>query len=118
MWNNIYRYLVAWYTLQGRFVFFFFKQKTAYEMRISDWSSDVCSSDLYVAPARDDAALDEAESAEGRSSDIGDYVGNIACRPARRARSPGCRFFVGRFFHHLPLGLGVARGWLFQAVTA
>src|SRR3546814_15718570 len=33
-------------------VFFFFKQKTAYEMRISDWSSDVCSSDLrpiYVA---------------------------------------------------------------------
>src|SRR3546814_20344630 len=28
--------------------FFFFKQKTAYEMRISDWSSDVCSSDLQV----------------------------------------------------------------------
>src|SRR3546814_10115227 len=28
-------------------VFFFFKQKTAYEMRISDWSSDVCSSDLF-----------------------------------------------------------------------
>src|SRR3546814_4779231 len=32
---------VLWY-----FFFFFFKQKTAYEMRISDWSSDVCSSDL------------------------------------------------------------------------
>src|SRR3546814_8561853 len=30
-------------------MFFFFKQKTAYEMRISDWSSDVCSSDL-VSP--------------------------------------------------------------------
>src|SRR3546814_13933362 len=29
--------------------FFFFKQKTAYEMRISDWSSDVCSSDLVLA---------------------------------------------------------------------
>src|SRR3546814_16820403 len=28
-------------------LFFFFKQKTAYEMRISDWSSDVCSSDLH-----------------------------------------------------------------------
>src|SRR3546814_5612370 len=28
--------------------FFFFKQKTAYEMRISDWSSDVCSSDLDI----------------------------------------------------------------------
>src|SRR3546814_1234193 len=34
-------------------LFLFFKQKTAYEMRISDWSSDVCSSDLVdrVAPA-------------------------------------------------------------------
>src|SRR3546814_1664358 len=31
------------------FFFFFFKQKTAYEMRISDWSSDVCSSDLSSA---------------------------------------------------------------------
>src|SRR3546814_3202939 len=31
--------------------FFFFKQKTAYEMRISDWSSDVCSSDLSGKPA-------------------------------------------------------------------
>src|SRR6184192_3612583 len=30
------------------FFFFFFKQKTAYEMSIGDWSSDVCSSDLHV----------------------------------------------------------------------
>src|SRR3546814_9341832 len=33
-------------------LFFFFKQKTAYEMRISDWSSDVCSSDLTITVAR------------------------------------------------------------------
>src|SRR3546814_7379380 len=32
------------------FFVFFFKQKTAYEMRISDWSSDVCSSDLATVP--------------------------------------------------------------------
>src|SRR3546814_6365412 len=32
------------------YLFFFFKQKTAYEMRISDWSSDVCSSDLPPRP--------------------------------------------------------------------
>src|SRR3546814_7601962 len=32
--------------------FLFFKQKTAYEMRISDWSSDVCSSDLPPLPLR------------------------------------------------------------------
>src|SRR3546814_3071260 len=33
------------------YVVFFFKQKTAYEMRISDWSSDVCSSDLHLEKA-------------------------------------------------------------------
>src|SRR3546814_9226982 len=38
-------------------IFFFFKQKTAYEMRISDWSSDVCSSDLKFAVAADFAGI-------------------------------------------------------------
>src|SRR3546814_11907670 len=43
------------------FFFFFFKQKTAYEMRISDWSSDVCSSDLVRrADAADRRALRHA----------------------------------------------------------
>src|SRR3546814_2428841 len=36
------------------FVFVFFKQKTAYDMRISDWSSDVCSSDLNKAQRSED----------------------------------------------------------------
>src|SRR3546814_2857187 len=36
------------YVLRVMYFFFFFKQKTAYEMRISDWSSDVCSSDLFA----------------------------------------------------------------------
>src|SRR3546814_8797114 len=55
---------MIYYVLWG--YFFFFKQKTAYEMRISDWSSDVCSSDLGGAvfcdfafigfPHTDDAA--------------------------------------------------------------
>src|SRR3546814_14752965 len=39
------------------FSFFFFKQKTAYELRISDWSSDVCSSDLLIADLVIDADL-------------------------------------------------------------
>src|SRR3546814_6605389 len=39
------------------FFFFFFKQKTAYEMRISDWSSDVCSSDLIAALYAEDGAV-------------------------------------------------------------
>src|SRR3546814_8763355 len=38
--------VVDWCCANFWCVFFFFKQKTAYEMRISDWSSDVCSSDL------------------------------------------------------------------------
>src|SRR3546814_18926101 len=41
-------------------VFFFFKQKTAYEMRISDWSSDVCSSDLRRHDDVDAAAVGQA----------------------------------------------------------
>src|SRR3546814_10139446 len=41
-------------------VFFFFKQKTAYEMRISDWSSDVCSSDLSDGIAQLDRDVERA----------------------------------------------------------
>src|SRR3546814_1256036 len=40
------RQFKPWIDPAVRVWFFFFKQKTAYEMRISDWSSDVCSSDL------------------------------------------------------------------------
>src|SRR3546814_12678853 len=41
------------------FFVFFFKQKTAYELRISDWSSDVCSSDLAVKETAGSMAMDE-----------------------------------------------------------
>src|SRR3546814_3653359 len=41
-------YLMIFYVFCLFLFFFFFKQKTAYEMRISDWSSDVCSSDLVL----------------------------------------------------------------------
>src|SRR3546814_8156131 len=40
--------------------FFFCKQKTAYEMRISDWSSDVCSSDLAVVASSTDAIISKS----------------------------------------------------------
>src|SRR3546814_7834735 len=53
------------------FVFFFFKQKTAYEMRISDWSSDVCSSDLaMVLMAGMDLPLSVVREHIGASIDI------------------------------------------------
>src|SRR3546814_8364852 len=53
--------------------FFFFKQKTAYEMRISDWSSDVCSSDLQRRIDRHaaaDALALSAFDAVGRKDDL------------------------------------------------
>src|SRR3546814_3009039 len=52
-------------------LFFFFKQKTAYEMRISDWSSDVCSSDLL------------GERFEALFEANGDGGGHAACVVAR-----------------------------------
>src|SRR3546814_3523120 len=59
-------------------VFFFFKQKTAYEMRISDWSSDVCSSDLRAAQVR------------GRV-EFGLEVGKLRPALPRRGRIAGLR---------------------------
>src|SRR3546814_6237408 len=50
-------------------VFFFFKQKTAYEMRISDWSSDVCSSDLVL-----EIGADRDEDGIGRGVDRADVI--------------------------------------------
>src|SRR3546814_14180312 len=65
-------------------MFFFFKQKTAYEMRISDWSSDVCSSDLHERIGLWDAELDrEALLAELPTGDYGAVVARIHAAYAR-----------------------------------
>src|SRR3546814_8684916 len=56
--------MCSWYCSLAELCFFFFKQKTAYEMRISDWSSDVCSSDL-VPCGGDHALRGEHEVAHG-----------------------------------------------------
>src|SRR3546814_9268694 len=64
-------------------LFFFFKQKTAYEMRISDWSSDVCSSDLRI---------DGFGGSSGGTARV--RRGRDRCRrrrTARRDRSQGTR---------------------------
>src|SRR3546814_5805562 len=79
-------------------IIFFFKQKTAYEMRISDWSSDVCSSDLAdVARAdlkRHDIVHQPGDEGHRDEKDHDDAVGGehlvemmrgqIALRPAER----------------------------------
>src|SRR3546814_2130146 len=64
----------------GFICFFFFKQKTAYEMRISDWSSDVCSSDLIdVATAR---RVADAAAAKGLTAVDAPVSGGIAAANA------------------------------------
>src|SRR3546814_5418420 len=54
------------------YIFFFFKQKTAYEMRISDWSSDVCSSDL--------STVAKCGRLQRRRAAFECVVGAVACR--------------------------------------
>src|SRR3546814_19116823 len=69
-------------------IFFFFKQKTAYDRRISDWSSDVCSSDLSSsapAPAPPSAASSCRAPPARRASGISPL------RPPPRRRSRRCR---------------------------
>src|SRR3546814_19164474 len=61
--------------------FFFFKQKTAYEMRISDWSSDVCSSDLFELGLLDHLAEPQRPGVGGRARRRGE-----GDRPVKLAR--------------------------------
>src|SRR3546814_11433355 len=66
-------------------LFFFFKQKTAYEMRISDWSSDVCSSDLPAGARAAAQARRMDERLLSRPAGIGAAYGAPRRRLRRRA---------------------------------
>src|SRR3546814_8179734 len=76
-------------------IVFFFEQKTAYEMRSSDWSADVCSSDLSASGFA--AAYPEGEGAEQRTADrlrSALHADGRSCRrirplPLRYRRGPG-----------------------------
>src|SRR3546814_4246179 len=80
-------------------VFFFFKQKTAYEMRISDWSSDVCSSDLPFRDTRSVRRIQEHGASQGLPAGFGIAADALVlpCRPrfrdvaGRTREEPGCR---------------------------
>src|SRR3546814_5456929 len=62
-------------------VFFFFKQKTAYEMRISDWSSDVCSSDLAArGDPLADSRHDGADQRPPLSVNVGPIIHPYCCQ--------------------------------------
>src|SRR3546814_16416693 len=91
------------------FYFFFFKQKTAYEMRISDWSSDVCSSDLFVGEViqrsvgRDDEDIRAEVMAEMRRNFLGDRLCMISTGSA--PTTPEVKDFISECFQ-LPVNEG------------
>src|SRR3546814_10071396 len=71
------------------FLVFFFKQKTAYEMRISDWSSDVCSSDL-------NERLHVAAQAEARQALVRAQIEDIELVDLRRHHQQWALVEIGR----------------------
>src|SRR3546814_13824775 len=88
---------------------FFFKQKTAYEMRISDWSSDVCSSDLVALPLRrGEFARVRHIAAEAGRIDAGGAIGAEA-HEAAHDRPPHCLDVILRRLIG-PLEFGARKG--------
>src|SRR3546814_8998532 len=66
------------------FIFvFFFKQKTAYEMRISDWSSDVCSSDLRFIVSVQEPGPEIYDWLTARLGGLGETTDIVRCPVAR-----------------------------------
>src|SRR3546814_8488027 len=65
-------------------IFFFFKQKTAYELRISDWSSDVCSSDLREIRLTLPRIAENQHPAIARRDAAGMDVDDFGSGPARK----------------------------------
>src|SRR3546814_6614243 len=74
-------------------MFFFFKQKTAYEMRISDWSSDLCSSDLVPRWNKNDFFGERFANRWAKSVTIAGRI-RIGARPVPELREPVAVFVV------------------------
>src|SRR3546814_21032851 len=85
----------------GICVVFFFKQKTAYEMRISDWSSDVCSSDL-CPPAR----CASSPSARGWAACRSPGPAGPADGERRGSDRPSCRAYACVWIDRKSVGWG------------
>src|SRR3546814_3225723 len=88
-------------------LFFFFKQKTAYEMRISDWSSDVCSSDLLGVNRNPPAPTKKAQVIYGNQS-----VRSVSrLKPATSGPSQASGLF------NLPGSQDLVSAWMHAAIN-
>src|SRR3546814_2024990 len=92
--------------------FFFFKQKTAYEMRISDWSSDVCSSDLLEERFKKldkdgNGQISLAEMKASQQDRMDKRQDRMAKRDAGDAKAGDAhrKHFRGRFHHGMQGGM-------------
>src|SRR3546814_19317034 len=101
---------------------FFFKQKTAYEVRISDWSSDVCSSDLVLLleditswEGIDDSLIDVLVTNAGTRDDMCPLISVVGVTPAYYQKLHGN--YRGRITHELSLGEARDEGDLQDVAT-
>src|SRR3546814_4990892 len=99
-------FLMVCYCSRLSLLFFFFKQKTAYDMRISDWSSDVCSSD----PVEIDATLAGGHLALTLVFSV-EYSSTCPASAAL-SRQLNAERFAADFAAARPLSTGVVHDWL------
>ena len=71
--------------------FFFFKQKTAYEIGTGDWSSDVCSSDLAKSRSENDLWIEGKKGCNGGKGEIAAGTTSYSARSEERRVGKECR---------------------------
>src|SRR3546814_885154 len=109
-------------------LFFFFKQNTAYEMRISDWSSDVCSSDLARINAYEDLLARNQEKASDTAQIVipsGPRLGDVVIEAEHLGKAFGDRLLIDDLSFKLPPGgivgvigpNGAGKTTLFRMIT-
>src|SRR3546814_1717887 len=91
-------------------MFFFFKQKTAYEMRISDWSSDVCSSQVTTLSSNGDFSQSTSLVAQSLSIEVNQDTGEVSVSLAKLSFEQDIRSGQGAGGGQQPLQIGRAHG--------
>src|SRR3546814_16892531 len=94
--------------------FFFFKQKTAYEMRISDWSSDVCSSDLPSSSEEGFGVVDAGAAHHPAATSPGSAEPSLAASPLKGRELADSAPIRLEIFNSLFMAIGEEMGGALQ----